>query len=56
MDLTRRSFTYESRLIKYAKREYCVGIPGLDLGNVDLLRIQKPNESISCLFPLFDNF
>jgi len=35
VDLTRRSTTYESRLIKYAGRGFAVGIANLDLSAVD---------------------
>ena len=31
----RRSWTYESRLIKYAKRGYAIAVPGLDMTKVD---------------------
>jgi len=35
VDLTRRSTTYEQRLIKYAGRGFAVGVANLSLGDVD---------------------
>jgi hypothetical protein len=38
---SRRSTTYESRLMKYAMRGYCVAIPGLDMSRVDSEAVAK---------------
>jgi hypothetical protein len=38
--MSRRSFTYEERLYKYAQRGFEVGVPCLDLRNVDMDRLQ----------------
>ena len=55
VDLSRRSYTYEDRLNKYRKRDFTVGIPGMELppthptkkyfsemlSNVDLYSLKK---------------
>jgi hypothetical protein len=39
VDMSRRSFTYEERLYKYAQRGFEVGIPCIDLSTVDVERL-----------------
>jgi hypothetical protein len=44
--MSRRSPTYESRLIKYAKRNFAIAVPGLLLANVDWGRL--PSNKNCC--------
>jgi len=46
VDTGRRSYTYETRLLKYAKRGFAVAVPGLDRKRVDpaVLGARKFNE------------
>jgi len=48
----RRSFTYESRLLKYVKRGYSIAIPNLRLDEVQL---KKPVKQTSRRFQLDEN-
>ena len=36
----RRSYTYETRLLRYSERGFCVAVPGLDLSTVAFKRLQ----------------
>ena len=38
--MSRRSLTYETRLFKYAKRGFSVGVPGLNIADIDIARIR----------------
>lgn len=35
-DLTRRAYNFETRLIKYARRGYAIGCPGLERGKIEI--------------------
>src|SRR5690349_2598453 len=39
--MSRRSLTYESRLIKYARRGFAIAVPGLQLDTVDKIRLNS---------------
>ncbi|KAJ5067611.1 hypothetical protein M0811_02799 [Anaeramoeba ignava] len=52
VDLTRRSPSYESRLLKYAHRGFCVAIPGFNQSYVDEAIFQKGFHQVQGLAKL----
>ena len=54
VNMTRRSLTYETRLRKYAKRGFCVAVPGLDKARVNTDLLNSDPKSMQgafvCLF------
>jgi hypothetical protein len=44
--MTRRSTTYETRLLKYAHRGFAIGVPGLDINMVCYFTSISPSISI----------
>ena len=52
VDLSRRSFTYEDRLYKYAVRGFGVGVPGLSIQNVDWQKIEGKVHKFSLIASL----
>lgn len=45
VDISRRSPTYENRLIKYQKRGFLIGVVGLDVTKIDVDRVSGVFES-----------
>jgi hypothetical protein len=48
-DLSRRSLTYEYRLLKYSDRGFAIGVMGLDMTLVDEERFKRPHHSYTGL-------
>jgi hypothetical protein len=56
VDLSRRSLTYEDRLIKYSHRGFGVKIPGLDVSQVDFRSFYWKKQSRKIFFIPTDFF